>query len=86
MQTPLVYILLFGAAIQVTGSALLSTVPTSSAIPAQVYVYQGLVGFGTGINLACLIVMTPFAVEKRDKGKPIPDDKTALKLLGSDSS
>lgn len=68
-QTPLVCILLFGAVIQVIGSALLSTLPTTNAIPAQVYVYQGLVGFGTGINLACLIVMTPFVVENRDKGE-----------------
>jgi hypothetical protein len=67
-QIPPMYIMLFGAAIQVIGTFLLSVAPDSTSVPAESYVYEGLAGLGTGLNLACLIVMTPFNVEKRDKG------------------
>jgi hypothetical protein len=66
-QIPLLYILLFGASIQVVGAALMSTAPTNKHVPSGYYAYEGIAGLGTGLNLACLIVMTPFAVDKKDK-------------------
>ncbi|KAF1952681.1 MFS multidrug transporter-like protein [Byssothecium circinans] len=66
-QIPPIYIMVFGASIQVVGAALLTTAPTNKHVPAGYYVYEGIAGFGTGLNLACLIVMTPFAADKRDK-------------------
>jgi len=66
-QLPLLYIMVFGAAMQTLGAALMSTAPTNSHVSASYYVYEGIAGIGTGLNLACLIVMTPFAVEKKDK-------------------
>ena len=80
-KVPPVYIVFFGAVIQVAGTALLSITPTSTDIPGQIYGYEAVAGLGTGINLACLIIMTPFAVEKRDKGLLIPFLDTPLVLL-----
>ena len=68
-RVPTLYMMLIGAIFQLVGSLLLSTSAKSEGkIPLATYFYEGLAGFGTGINLACLVVMTPFNVEKRDKG------------------
>lgn len=69
-QLPPLYIILIGAIFQVIGIALLSISPASEEITAAIYVYEGLAGFGAGVNLACLIVITPFNIEKKDKGLP----------------
>ncbi|KAF2829410.1 MFS multidrug transporter-like protein [Ophiobolus disseminans] len=66
-QTPPMYIMLLGASMQVVGAVLLSTTPTNRHVPSEYYAYEGIAGLGTGLNLACLIVMTPFAADKRDK-------------------
>ena len=69
-KIPPIYMLFVGAMIQIAGFSLLSIAPDSlHPAPAQ-YGYEVLAGFGTGINLASLIVITPFAVEKRDKCEP----------------
>jgi hypothetical protein len=66
-QIPPIFIMLFGASIQIVGTALMSTTPTTKHVTAAYYVYEGIAGLGTGLNLACLIVMTPFAADKKDK-------------------
>jgi hypothetical protein len=66
-QIPPMFIILFGASIQVVGAALMSTALTDRHVTAAYYVYEGIAGLGTGLNLACLIVMTPFAADKKDK-------------------
>lgn len=68
VKIPLVYMILVAAALQVIGFALLSTLPTTQAmIPAQ-YGYQVIAGFGCGINISLLVLITPFCVQERDKG------------------
>ena len=66
-KIPPIYLSLGGAAILVVGFALLSTSPATTTIQNAQYGYQTIAGFGVGVSLAALIVMTPFAVEKRDK-------------------
>ncbi|KNG88688.1 hypothetical protein ANOM_003111 [Aspergillus nomiae NRRL 13137] len=66
-KIPLVYLVLLASIIQVVGFALLSTLPASLTITAAQYGYQVIAGFGCGINLSLLILMTPFTVEERDK-------------------
>ncbi|OGM40588.1 hypothetical protein ABOM_010663 [Aspergillus bombycis] len=51
----------------VVGFALLSTLSASLTITAAQYGYQIIAGFGCGINISLLILMTPFTVEERDK-------------------
>ena len=67
-KVPPIYAVLFASVIQVVGFSLLSTLPASSElIPAQ-YGYEVIAGFGCGINISTLVLMTPFCVEPRDKG------------------
>lgn len=67
-KIPPIYISIGGSAIQIVGFALLSISPTRTSESKAQYGYQVIAGFSVGINLACLTVMAPFAVEKRDKG------------------
>lgn len=62
------YILCFGAVLQVVGLALLTTLSTSSDIPSALYGYEVITGFGIGIVFGVLLLLTPFAVEARDIG------------------
>ena len=66
-KIPPIYLMLGGSAIQVVGFALLSTAPKTTRISHAQYGYEAISGFAVGVNLCCLIMMTPFAVEKRDK-------------------
>ncbi|PYH88111.1 MFS general substrate transporter [Aspergillus ellipticus CBS 707.79] len=65
-KVPLLYLVLFASCVQVIAYALLGTFDDSLQIHARQYGYQILAGFGCGINISLLILMTPFAVEKRD--------------------
>src|SRR5437660_1252776 len=67
-SVPLVYLVLVASIIQVVGYALFTTLPTSMNIEAAQYGYQIIAGFGCGINITLLSLMTPFAVEERDQG------------------
>lgn len=66
-KIPPVYLLPAGAIIQIIGFTLLSTESTGTSPGKAQYGYQAIAGFGVGMNLGTLILMTPFAVEKRDK-------------------
>lgn len=52
---------------QIVGFALLSMSPTTRNVNKAEYVYEAIAGFAVGVNLSCLIVVTPFTVETRDK-------------------
>lgn len=68
LKVPLVHMILCASALQVIGFALLSTLPNGhSVIPAQ-YGYEFIAGFGCGINISMLVLITPFCVQERDKG------------------
>lgn len=67
-KTPPIYISMGGSALQIVGFALLSISSTRTSESKAEYGYQAIAGFSVGLSLACLTVMGPFAVEKRDKG------------------
>ena len=66
-KVPPVYVMLSGSAIQIVGFTLLSISPTTTGVSNAQYGYEAIAGFAVGINIACLIVITPFLVEERDK-------------------
>ena len=72
LKIPLVYLVLLASIIQVVGFALLSTLSASLAISTAQYGYQIIAGFGYGINISLLILMTPFTVEEQDRGVSTP--------------
>ncbi|KAF2438547.1 MFS multidrug transporter-like protein [Karstenula rhodostoma CBS 690.94] len=59
-------IVLTGAVLQLIGAVLLSRIPTDSDIRAYQYGYQILLGAGVGFVACGLILLVPFAMEKRD--------------------
>lgn len=71
-KVPPIYLVIFASIIQVVGFVLLSTLPISQAVTATQYGYEIIAGFGCGINIALLMLMTPFAVEERDRGELTP--------------
>lgn len=68
-KVPPLYLLMFAAAVQIVGFALLATLPVSQSIAVAQYGYEFIAGFGCGISIALLPLMTPFSVEARDLGK-----------------
>lgn len=68
-KIPPVYLLLLGSALQVLGFSLIGTLPSTLDIPARIYGYQILAGWGCGINFSLLFILIPFVNEKRDHGK-----------------
>jgi hypothetical protein len=71
LKVPPIYMVIFASVLQIIGFSLLSTLPTSTQIEAAQYGYQIIAGFGVGINISLLIMITPFCVESRDKCKCI---------------
>lgn len=65
-KVPPLYLLMFAAAVQIVGFALLATLPVSQSIAVAQYGYEFIAGFGCGISIALLPLMTPFSVEARD--------------------
>ncbi|KAH9906955.1 putative efflux pump antibiotic resistance protein [Xylariomycetidae sp. FL2044] len=65
-RVPPVFIAPFGAALQIIGFALLSTLPHSDEIPSRTYGFEVLGGFGVGAVYQSLYLMIPFTTEKRD--------------------
>ncbi|KAM0308687.1 hypothetical protein ACHAO8_009778 [Botrytis cinerea] len=68
VKVPPIYLVLIASCIQVIGFALLSTLPIAAAVSSAQYGYQVIAGFGVGINISTLILMTPYSVaDPRDK-------------------
>lgn len=67
VEIPPVFLLLAGSAVQTVGFTLLSLSSTSQSASTAQYGYEAIAGFSIGVNLACLVLMTPFTVETRDK-------------------
>ncbi|TRX97449.1 hypothetical protein FHL15_001727 [Xylaria flabelliformis] len=67
-KVPPIYLVIFAAVVQVIGFSLISTLPYSKTPIAAQYGYEIIAGFGCGINITLLILMTPFSVQARDKG------------------
>ncbi|KAH9887452.1 MFS multidrug transporter-like protein [Xylariomycetidae sp. FL2044] len=66
-RLPPIFLILFGAALQLIGFTLLYTLPGTTAILPQTYGYQFVAGFGCGASYQCLYLMIPFVAEKRDQ-------------------
>lgn len=64
-----VYILSFGALLQLTGLVLLSTLPTTRDFPARGYGFETLAGFGVGVTFGILVLVTPFVANPEDLGE-----------------
>ncbi|EKG16605.1 Major facilitator superfamily domain general substrate transporter [Macrophomina phaseolina MS6] len=63
---PPIYLLFFGSIVQLIGLALFCTLPTDGTIPAAIYGYQVLSGFGIGCVMGILLQIPPHVVQKRD--------------------
>jgi hypothetical protein len=70
LKVPAIYLVLCSAILQTIGFSLLASLPKTSYLPPRMYGYQVIAGFGCGINISMLVLMVPFTVEFRDKGKP----------------
>lgn len=69
MKIPPIYLVMAASSLQVIGFALLSTLSLTEITSSAQYGYQVIAGFGVGINISTLILMTPYSVkENRDKG------------------
>lgn len=66
-KVPLIYIFVIGSCFQVLGFALLSTLPVSLTIPARVYGYEILAGWGCGMQFSLLSIAIPLVNESRDR-------------------
>ena len=67
-----IYILFVGATLQTIGVILLSFLGTSENVQPAQYAFEVITALGTGSNIGILILMTPFVVEGRDRGKTLP--------------
>lgn len=68
-KVPPLYLIIAGSCLQVLGFALLGTLPSTFEIPARIYGFEFIAGWGCGINFPLLFVMVPFVVGKREQGQ-----------------
>ncbi|KAH7304787.1 major facilitator superfamily domain-containing protein [Stachybotrys elegans] len=66
-KIPLMYIFISGAILQIIGFALLGTLPFTSEIPARMYGYEIIAGWGCGMNFSLLTIAIPLVIEARDR-------------------
>lgn len=59
-------LLLAGATLQLVGLVLLATQRVTLDVPASLYGYEAIAGFGVGITFGTLVIITPPSVEARD--------------------
>lgn len=68
-KVPPIFFIMIGSGLQVVGFALLSTLTISEVVPVSQYGFQVIAGFGVGINLSTLLLITPYSIsEPADKG------------------
>lgn len=72
LKIPPIYLVLGASSLQVVGFALMSTLPISSETSKAQYGYEVIAGFGCGVNISLLMLLTPFSIQKRDQGKCFP--------------
>ncbi|KAI0006766.1 putative multidrug resistance protein fnx1 [Xylariaceae sp. FL0662B] len=65
LKVPPLYMLLTGSYLQMLRFALLGTLPTTPDIPARIYGFEVITGWGCGMSFSLLFVMIPFVNEKR---------------------
>ncbi|CAJ2502464.1 Uu.00g098580.m01.CDS01 [Anthostomella pinea] len=67
LKVPPMYLVLLGSSLQIIGFALLGTLPSTLHIPARMYGYEIITGWGCGINFSLLFIMIPWVIEGRDR-------------------
>ena len=72
IKVPPIYLVIAASLLQVVGFSLLSILPVSKTISAAQYGYEVIAGFGVGVNISTLVLMTPYSVQKRDQGEHSP--------------
>jgi MFS family permease len=68
-KVPPAVIILLGAVSQLIGAVFLSRIPTHSELYEAQYGFQFLLGIGVGFVAAGLILLVPYAMERRDLGE-----------------
>lgn len=66
------YILFFGALLQLLGLLLLSNFPITRDLPGKAYAFETLAGVGVGVTFGILILATPYVASTRDPGESCP--------------
>lgn len=62
-KVPPIFLLFVGAALQIVGIALMSTVPTGEAVWTGQYGYEVITGLGVGINIGSASIVAPFCID-----------------------
>ncbi|THV52412.1 hypothetical protein BGAL_0080g00350 [Botrytis galanthina] len=81
-KVPPIFLIIIGSSLQVVGFALLSTLTVSEVTPVSQYGFQVIAGFGVGINLSTLLLITPYSIsEPADKAVAV-SSITQFRILG----
>ena len=71
-KQPAIILISVASAVEIIGSALMTTIPNSGDIPKLFYLYEGITGFSVGFIFSLLLLVTPNSVEERDLGEYLP--------------
>ncbi|KAF5868834.1 putative efflux pump antibiotic resistance protein [Botrytis fragariae] len=81
-KVPPIFLIMIGSGLQIVGFALLSTLTVSEVTPVSQYGFQIIAGFGVGINLSTLLLITPYSIsEPADKAVAV-SSITQFRILG----
>lgn len=68
LKVPPIFLIIFGACLQIVGFALLGTLPLSLELPSQMYGFEVLAAFGSGMSYIMTYLLIPYTAESRDTG------------------
>jgi len=82
LKVPPFYLIMAGATLQLVGVCLLGRLPnTPLKVVSQVFGYEVILGFGFGIGLSTLLIMTPLVVQEQDMAVTM-GAVTQIRVLG----
>jgi hypothetical protein len=67
-RIPVIFVLLLSGVLQILGFSLLGTLPKTMAVPARMYGFQVIAGFGCGISISLPALAIPFIVDVKHRG------------------
>ena len=85
-RIPPIFFLFAGSILELTGIALLSSLPDGKAIPSAVYGYEALAGFDIGMMFGMCLVIPPHVVEARDLGESLIEASASVLSASSRSN
>ena len=68
LKVPPIGVIFLGAVLQTVGLALSYNLTVGLKVPAAQYGFEAMIGFGCGLTLTTLILITPSVVGKKDLG------------------